>query len=159
MKLQLNMTNVTATTKLLSLFALLVLSINAPAEAQVCFSSDASAAAYDDGWQTGDNDGTDFGPWSLSTSSGDVTRNGHFIGTSTLNGDGVDNNVDGDIDTAGRAWGLYANQSNFSRATRPFDSPLVSGSTFSIRIDNGIVDPGGILRSASNWRTASRRTL
>ena len=143
MKRQKNMTTLTAATKLLSLFALLLLSINAPAEAQFCFASDASAAAYDDGWQAGDNDGTGFGPWSLSTTSSDPNRNGHFIFTSTLNGDGADDNGDGDIDTAGRAWGLYANQGNDSRATRPFDSPLVSGSSFSIRLDNGLVDPGG----------------
>ncbi len=136
------MRNLTFTSMLL-FSALLLLSISVPAEAQICVTSDASVAAYDDGWQDGDNDGSGFGPWVLTKTSGDVNRNGHFIGNSTFNGDGVDDNADGDINTAGRAWGLYANQGNVSRATRSFDSPLVSGSTFSVRIDNGIVDPGG----------------
>ena len=58
----------------------------------------AGESAYDDGWSSGDNGGTGFGAWTL-TSGPDA---GHFVASSTGNGDG-DDNSDGDIDgvTAG----------------------------------------------------------
>lgn len=53
----------------------------------------ANDPVYDDGWGTGDDGGTGFGAWTL----GDSGSHGHFIATSTTNGDG-DSNSDGDID-------------------------------------------------------------
>ena len=41
--------------------------------------------------------------------------NGHFVASSTGNGDG-DGNADGDIDTAGRAWGMFANSGPLAAA-------------------------------------------
>lgn len=120
--------------------------------AQVCHTSDASGTAYDDGWQTGDNDGSGFGPWTLTTKSPDPNRNGHFIGNSTFNNIGGDTNGDDDINgTAGRAWGQYANNdtnnsgttdpgendNNFANVARAFDTPMGPGSTFTWDFDVG----------------------
>jgi hypothetical protein len=109
-----------------------------------CFLSDASAAAYDDGWQAGDNDGTGFGPWQvLETDPGNGSVNGIFVYTSTENGDGVDHNGDGDIDTADRAWGMYANSGREVRTSRAFNTPLGAGSTLSFGYDNGLISDFG----------------
>ncbi len=107
-----------------------------------CENSDATGTAYDDGWQSGDNDGSGFGPWALSTSSGEPARNGFFIGNSIYNGDG-DGNSDGDINTNDLTWGLYANQGNTATATRPFAQVMTEGSCLSFKMDNGFVEPGG----------------
>lgn len=125
----------------LFLLALLLLFTNTPSQAQVCLTSDASAAAYDDGWQDGDNDGTGFGPWVQITTSADPNRNGFFVFTSTQNGDGVDDNGDGDIDTGnpGRAWGIYANNGQQAAVTRAISTPIGDGSTLSFEYDNGPV--------------------
>jgi len=59
----------------------------------------ASAAAYDDGWLSGDNGGTGFGAWTVQGSGGNDPANfGRFIGSSTAN-DGGDSNGDGDINS------------------------------------------------------------
>lgn len=108
---------------------------------------DAANAAYSDGWQTGDNGGFGFGAWTLSTVSGDSSRNGHFIGDSSLNGDPAPT---GDINTSGAAWGLYANQLvgmegpviGVATAFRPFTGgELAINQTLRLRMDNGLVDP------------------
>ena len=49
-----------------------------------CDTSDASAAIYNDGWQTGDNDGSGFGSWQFNHNG----NAGNFIASSTENGDG-----------------------------------------------------------------------
>jgi len=99
----------------------------------------AADSAYNDGWQTGDNGGTGWGGgWSLSTSvPPDVNKAGQFVGSSQGNGFS-----DGNIDTAGRAWGEYANNTYIATATRPFNGALSIGQTFSIDIDNGFLDSG-----------------
>ena len=106
----------------------------------------ASPAAYDDGWQTGDNDNpSGFGPWTLSTTNPSSSFNGHFIGSSTGNNacapPSGDSNADGDINGSGDAWGLYANGGGQANAVRPFLSNMVIGGSFKIRMDNGCVDP------------------
>ena len=54
-------------------------------------SDNASAAAYNAGWTTGMNGGSGFGPWQLAVSNpGNANFNGHFIGASTVNGNGLD---------------------------------------------------------------------
>ena len=100
--------------------------------------SDASASAYDDGWQTSDNDGSGFGAWSLSTSG----TAGHFAASSTGNGDG-DGNSDSDINTGGRAWGMFANSGGVASAVRSFSTALTTGSVFTIRMDNGFIQSSG----------------
>lgn len=99
----------------------------------------SSAGVYDNGWQSGDDDGAGFGGWQLNTTGGNA---GHFIYTSTSNGDG-NSNADNDIDSGGEAWGMYANSGSVSNAIRPFDVALTPGSTFSIKMDNGWIESGG----------------
>jgi len=101
-----------------------------------CAGSNAADSAYDNSWQSGDNDGSGFGTWTLMATSSSA---GHFVASSTGNGDG-DSNSDGDIDTGGRAWGLFANSGATSEATRSLAQPMAAGETFSIQMDNGFVD-------------------
>ncbi|MDX2133528.1 MAG: lamin tail domain-containing protein [Saprospiraceae bacterium] len=113
----------------------------------------ANAPVYDNGLQTGDNDGTRFLGWTNVSTPGSPTFSGIFMGSSTANGNG-DTNNDGDIDTGGESWGFYANTSNTAEATRPFGSALTPGQTFSVRMDNGNINSGGVvglsLRNSSN---------
>jgi hypothetical protein len=115
----------------------------------------ASNAPYDDGWQSGDNGGSGFGPWTLATNNNNPSTGGFFIGSSTGNGNG-DGNGDGDIDTAGEAFGLYANSGDEALATRSFTGgPLGPGQTFSIDFDNGFIDFGNevVFRLFGNGNT------
>ncbi|MEZ4762494.1 MAG: hypothetical protein R3C26_04595 [Calditrichia bacterium] len=98
---------------------------------------DASDSVYDSGWNNTSNGGTGFGAWVLSTTG----AAGHFRDSSTNNGFG-DGNSDGDINTSGRAWGMYANSGGLSEAIRPFSTALVAGQKFSISMDNGDVQSG-----------------
>jgi hypothetical protein len=124
------------------------------AEASLAASDNAGNAPYTGTWDTGDNGGSGWGGgWTLSTTSGDGGQNGSFVDSSTGNGDG-DGNADGDVNTAGRAWGLYANSSQTSSAVRPFSGDLLVGQAFSINIDNGFIQSGGTvgfgLQNSSN---------
>ena len=92
----------------------------------------AANSVYDSGWQTGQNGGVGFGAWSISADYA-------FIASSTTNGVG-DPGADGDIDTAGRAWGLATqlpafNNHSASFAARSFDGALTLGQQFVIDID------------------------
>jgi len=113
----------------------------------------AAQPAYDDGWQTGDNGGTGWGGgWTFET--GATGQGGSFVWTSTQNGFGSDPGNDGDIDTGGRAWGLWWSggqtlQSAFIAAERPFDGALSVGQTFRIDLDNGLV--AYHYRDANGW--------
>jgi len=101
--------------------------------------SRADAAAYNDGLQTGDDDGTGFLGWTSLNPASNSGNAGFFTGNSTTNGDG-DGNGDGDINTAGKAWGFYANAGNIAEATRPFLVPMSDNATLTFRIDNGWLD-------------------
>ncbi|MCS6774343.1 MAG: right-handed parallel beta-helix repeat-containing protein [Thermoflexales bacterium] len=108
----------------------------------------ASDAAYDPpgGWNTGDNGGFGMGAWTLQTTSGNTSQNGHFVGNSINNNPGSsDSNGDGDINTApgNRAWGLYANSGQTASAIRTFNDSFTPGSVFEIFMDNGNVQSGG----------------
>ncbi len=109
---------------------------------ETCGQSSPSDLVYDDGWQSGDNDGEGFGPWALSTSYSNPGNGGHFVYTSTANGNG-DSNGDGDIDALGEALGLYANSGDVSNAVRPFTEGLSAGASLAFDIDNGWIDNGG----------------
>jgi len=101
----------------------------------------ASNPAYTNGWANGSNGGNSWGgAWQLDppTNSGIA---GFFVGNST-NNDGGDPGNDGDINTGGKAWGLYANNDNIATAVRPFNGPLLAGQLFVIDMDNGYIDPG-----------------
>ncbi|MCS7062065.1 MAG: hypothetical protein RMN25_13000, partial [Anaerolineae bacterium] len=105
----------------------------------------ASDVVYNDGWQTGDNGGFGMGAWTLNTTSGSPSQNGHFVGISTANnGMSGDSNGDGDINTpVNRAWGLYANSGQTASAVRNVTQPFTPGSVFEIWMDNGDVQVGG----------------
>jgi hypothetical protein len=99
-------------------------------------SDNAAKAAYNDGWQTGDNGGTDWGGgWTLFETGG---NGGYFVGTSQNNGFG-----DGNIDTGNSTWGIWANGGAAAQATRPFDGTLSIGQSFVIDLDTGFIDSGG----------------
>lgn len=98
-------------------------------------SDNAADSAYNDGWQTGDNGGTGWGgAWNLFDQGG---NGGYFVGTSQNNGFN-----DGNIDSDGKAWGLWANGGASAQATRPFNGSLSIGQTFVIDMDNGFLDSG-----------------
>ncbi|WP_367391734.1 hypothetical protein [Lewinella sp. LCG006] len=127
-----------------------------PVPAPVCESTASDAAAFDDGWQNGDPNGAGFGAWILSTNFNNPSNGGHFIASSTSNGDG-DSNADGDIDAGGDAFGMYANSGDVSTAILPFASPMVSSATFSLDMDNGWIDGGTVgfaLQNASGENLA-----
>ncbi|HOO20209.1 MAG TPA: carbohydrate-binding protein, partial [Kiritimatiellia bacterium] len=81
----------------------------------------ASDAAYSDGWNTGNNGGTGFGGWTLNAVEG---SSGHF--------------------TDARGWGMWTQEGDYlSESIRPFSSPLTTGQTFHVRMQNGWVESGG----------------
>jgi hypothetical protein len=74
-------------------------------------SDNAADPAYIDGWQSGDNGGSGLGQWMIQPfGTGAVS-----IASSTLNGD---TNNDGDIDTLGKSWALWAGTNGFVGAFR-----------------------------------------
>jgi hypothetical protein len=119
--------------------------LNSPATDQ------AGNAAYNDGWQSGDNGGTGFGAWQLSAQI-NGNNAGFFVGDSDNNGCfndgfGVCPPCGPGINTAGKAWGLYANTSTLAEAIRPFaGGAILAGQSFSIDMDNGCLD--GVSTSA-----------
>lgn len=107
-------------------------------------SDSAADSAYDNGWQSGDNGGTGFGAWTIFVTDANPDRNGVFVGSSGNNGSAPS----GNIDTAGRSWGMYANQlinqDNFSigvvTASRSFTGGELSiGQTLLLSMDNGFI--------------------
>ena len=110
-------------------------SVATPVAAASVASDSAASAVYSGGWTNGSNGGSGFGAWILSG----LNTSGFFVQSSTNNGGG-DPSVDGDIDTAGRAWGLFASLTpsvGTALATRTFSSELESGQQFVINLDNG----------------------
>jgi PEP-CTERM motif len=119
----------------------------------------ASNAAYDDGWQSGDNGGVGFGPWDLQAIDVNmdmVTNASFFIGDSTTNGEG-DIIGDGDINTSGEAFGMSAHSGDAAIAIRPFTgvTPLLPIQRFSIEMDNGLVNSDGAVGFALVTDTAN----
>lgn len=111
------------------------------ATARICVTSDASAAVYDDGLQNGDNDANGFGPWELTPVSDNPADNRFLVESSVGNGDGVDDNRDGDVDTGnpGRAWGISAANGGQGLMDRPIEQPVGVGGSVSFSYDNGPV--------------------
>jgi hypothetical protein len=146
---------------------LLSASVVSPVHAANLAFDSAADAAYSDDWNAGDNGGFGFDPWSLQLPIQGV--GGHYVATSTENGDGLDNGDvggapgDGDIDTAARAWGMFANQtaSGSTRAFRPFTGgPLDVGQHAIVHFDNGFIDVGGsagVVLEGFNGNTATVR--
>jgi hypothetical protein len=113
-----------------------------PARATILAADDASGSAYNDGWQDNDNGGFGFAPWSIPFVND--TNVGAITGSSTSNGNGDTFPVTGDIDTAGRAWGLYSNTGSFLPVRRNFAFGTM-GVNHQIRLslDNGWIESGG----------------
>ena len=104
--------------------------------AQGIATDDAGDAVYDDGWQQGDNGGSEWQAWSMGGSG----NAGYFVGTSQSNGF---NN--GNIDTDGRAWGLWANGGGMVSASRVYGDGtnlFGCGYTISLDMDTGFIDAG-----------------
>ncbi|MEY2851348.1 MAG: hypothetical protein RL549_47 [Verrucomicrobiota bacterium] len=96
------------------------------AKAQFTFATDnAGNSAYSDGWASGDNGGSGFGSWTISTTNAAA---GVFIGNPANNGMGTTG-----IGTT--AFGLFssANNSGYVNATRDFNTGLQVGDTLSFR--------------------------
>src|SRR5438046_9319594 len=62
-----------------------ILSCAGPARALVIASDDASQSAYSDGWQTGDNGGSGFLPWSAIGRENGTGFGGGFLSTGNGN--------------------------------------------------------------------------
>lgn len=99
----------------------------------------ASDAAYAGGWPSGANGGFGFTPWSYFADP----NSGVFIGSSASNGGG-DPGGDGDIDVAGKAWGLFSS-GPILNVGRDFNNQLAIGHTLHLDLDNGYVDSGGFV--------------
>lgn len=138
--------------------ATIIFAIAASAHAANLAFDNASASAYDDGWQTGDNGGSGWGPWTLTANGATA---GFFVSSSIINGNGLDDGDiggfpgDRDIDTTMGpgpdfnlttpvSLGMFAERFNLAQATRGFTGgPLDVGQTFIVDFDNGFVNPGG----------------
>lgn len=103
-----------------------------------------NAGNYGSAWSG--NGGSGFGTWSFNA-TGTSSQSGTFLGNtsssdaSNSNGNG-DDNLDGDINTSNKAWGLYANSGTLSEAFRSFNTDMAVGDRFSISMDNGFVENG-----------------
>jgi hypothetical protein len=133
--------------------ALAGLTFNTSALAALIASDNASNAPYSSSWPNGSNGGLGWGGgWILSAAGGSF--GGHFVSSSSGNGSGTS----GNIDTAGKSWGMYANTTNITDAIRPFSGALSVGQSFALDMDNGFIDSGGTpsptvgfgLRNSSN---------
>jgi hypothetical protein len=127
------------TDRLLTLAALAVLAAGptaTPAYAVLAAYDDASQAAYNDGWQNGDNGGAGFGGWTALGNGQGFGSGGGFI---------ANNNPNSQIGTGSpsESWGVFGNGGGVGQATRPFLLPLSIGATFSMAMDNGFIDGGG----------------
>ncbi|MCA9263959.1 MAG: hypothetical protein KDA60_08940 [Planctomycetales bacterium] len=99
---------------------------------------DATSQSYADGWQAGDDGGFGFEPWEFShffQAEFSAYDESQFIAT----------NAHVDIPAAGPAFGLTNANRPFwgytAWTTRPLSSPLLSGQTFSIDVDNPLLVP------------------
>jgi hypothetical protein len=117
--------------------SILAMALASPAPASTIAFDDASDPVYDDGWDDGDDGGSGwFGGWVGLTSAG-------FVATSTTNGNG-DDDMDGDIDTGGRAWAVTLSTASVpSNMWRRLDGPLEIGQTITVEMDHDAVpEPG-----------------
>ena len=124
----------------LALTALLALSIVVLAAGPAY--DDADDPAYNPTWDNGDNGGYGFSAWALTASSSDA---GHYVGSSTDNNSGGDANGDGDIDTNGKAWAMFAYNGALAEAERALTTTMATGDRFHLLMDSGsITDTGRV---------------
>ncbi len=115
------------------------LGATAQTHAAAIATDNAADPAYNTGWPDGANGGSGFSAWTFNP----TINSGEFIGDSSGNGDPPS----GDINTNGRAFGLFANSGGRITASRSFTSggpnnsnTLGVGQMFSLQMDNGFVD-------------------
>lgn len=87
---------------------------------------DASDGVYDsDGWGSGDNGGSGFGGWTLSTDTPNGGFAGFFIGSFSTA-----------LDVSNESFVVYANGGNDakSEAVRPFPARLSNGDSFTVKV-------------------------
>lgn len=113
------------------------------AAAQELIAWDSAAdPAYSGFWYDRQEGGAGWAtPWMLWTRDSGIS--GYFVQTSTSNGNG-DDTRDGDIDTDGVAWGLFARDGATAWALRGF-APLTPWDTLCFSIDNGWIDGDGVV--------------
>ena len=116
--------------------ALLVFSADT-ASASVVASDNASDASYTDGWQTGDNGGTGFGPWALSFSgSGSgLLYPPQFIDRTPLPGNSLG------APAFALTTGDQRSAFETSEVRRPLVVPLAVGQTLTANINGSALDP------------------
>ena len=118
---------------------------NSPAPGGTLAQDHAGNAPYGDGWQTGENGGSGFGPWTL-VATGNA---GHWRATQSANPN---------LAVAPTAWGLWANGTGLAEAIRPLANPLRPGATLRLKFENGWVENdssvGFALRNAAGAFTA-----
>lgn len=109
------------------------------AQAVIVAQDNAADVAYDNGWQVGDNGGFGFQGWGLG---GSVNLSGRFIGGSQFN---ANNDGPQNINTAGRAFGLWANGGGSSSASRQFSVATQVGNRYRFDFDNGWIANGSVV--------------
>lgn len=125
--------------RLLPLACATIISLVGETRAAALASDSAADPAYDSGWADGSNGGSGWGSAWMFTAT-DVGN--HLIGDSSTNGDGDTSPPAGDINTAGRAWGITTT-SGTTRANRFFNGALSVGQPFHLNMDNGSVPSNG----------------
>src|SRR4051794_12079404 len=107
------------------------------ASASVVASDNASNASYTDGWQTGDNGGIGFGPWTLSFSgSGSgLLYPSQFIDRTPLPGNSLG------APAFALTTGDQRSAFETSEVRRPLVVPLAVGQTLTVNINGSALDP------------------
>jgi hypothetical protein len=134
-------------------FVLWILSLGltvAVVDAAAPASDKASNSPYEPGntWVNGQNGGSGFGGWVLTSG----TSSGFFMGSSAGNGASPPS---GNIDTAAVSWGMFASNGDTASAVRPFTGPaggrhLAVGQSISVAMDNGVIQTGGMVGFSLN---------
>ncbi|MFN4243676.1 MAG: hypothetical protein ACK4PI_10620 [Tepidisphaerales bacterium] len=121
--------------------AAVLMSASLASAASVAFDFASNYVSPNPPWTNGSNGGFGFGAWQLTPSS-NTGNAGFFLGNSAGNGSAPS----GDINSAGVAFGLYANSGQTASAVRPFTGgPLAIGQIFSMSMDNGFIDNNGVV--------------
>lgn len=101
------------------------------AQSYVASEDEAHFAAYEDGWQTGDQGGRGFGEWKLFAPEYPTEETEQYAGFFIAEAAN-----EADLSTArdGKAFGIFANGTGFEEtvAFRSFDQPLGAGDVFSL---------------------------
>ena len=103
-------------------------------QAQSVAQDDAAKLVYANGWQSGTNGGTGFGPWTLFANPGVGDFSGFFIG-----GSGA-----GSVDVSNKSFAIYANGANYNYAIaqRAFGSALTTNVVFTLKFKNNAIATG-----------------